>query len=76
MRYLAWVTCGIPKDTPAQYARTVAIAAALEMLFNHGYGTVEQRLNAAMWLTKVEHPLSFREKKRIRDEEQRMSIST
>jgi hypothetical protein len=56
IRYLAWVICGVPKDTPQTYARSVSIAAALEMMFNHGYGSVEQRLNAAMWLMQAEHP--------------------
>lgn len=56
VRYLAWITIGCPKDTPARYARFVAIAAALEALFNNGLGNVDQRLRAAQWLLDLEAP--------------------
>lgn len=56
VRYLAWIIIGCPKDTPAAYARWIALAAAMEMMFNHGYGTVEQRLRAAQWLLDLEAP--------------------
>jgi hypothetical protein len=54
IRYLAWITCGIPQDTPHQYARYVTMAVALEQLFNNGKGSVEQRLRAAMWVADME----------------------
>ena len=54
IRYLAWIIIGCPKDTPIKYARWVALAAALEMMFNHGLGSVEQRMRAAMWLLEAE----------------------
>lgn len=58
VRYLAWIIIGCNKDTPAKYARYVSIAAALEMMFNHGLGTVDQRMRAAQWILEVEVPPS------------------
>ena len=37
-----------------KFAQYVGIAVALEMLFNQGKGTEDQRLRAAMWLLGVE----------------------
>ena len=53
IRYLAWITCGIPRDTPIEYCRLVAVNAALEALFNNGVGTPEQRLRAGLWVAEV-----------------------
>jgi hypothetical protein len=53
IRYLAWIIIGVPKDTPVEYARFVAMSAALEQLFNNGLGTPEQRLKASMWLMQM-----------------------
>lgn len=52
-RYAAWVVIGQPEDMPAKWAKSLALASTLEMLFNHGVGSVEQRLHAATWL--MEH---------------------
>lgn len=56
IRYMAWVVTGCPKDTPPVYARFITIAAALEMLFNHGQGNATQRMRAALWLLDVDVP--------------------
>jgi hypothetical protein len=53
IRYLSWIIIGMPQDTPVEYARFVAMSAALEMMFNKGYGTPEQRLKAAMWMSEI-----------------------
>lgn len=53
IRYLAWIIIGCPQDTPVEYARFAAMSAALEMMFNKGLGTPEQRLRAAMWMSEV-----------------------
>ena len=52
-RYLAWIIIGCPKDTPVQYAKWMSLAATLEMLFNKGLGTPEQKLRAADWVMKL-----------------------
>lgn len=54
IRYLSWIIIGCPQDTPVAYAKYASMAAALEQLFNHGKGTPEQRLRAAMWLADAE----------------------
>lgn len=56
VRYLSWIIIGCPDDTPAIYARYAALAAALEMMFNHGLGSVDQRMRAAQWLLSAEAP--------------------
>lgn len=53
IRYLCWIIIGCPQDTPVQYARFAAMSAALEMLFNNGMGTPEQRLKAALWIAEI-----------------------
>lgn len=53
IRYLAWVTCGIPRDTPIEFCRMVSVHAALEQLFNNGAGTPEQRLRAGLWVAEM-----------------------
>lgn len=53
IRYLAWIIIGCPQDTPVPYAKWAALAAALEMMFNNGLGTPEQKMRAAMWLIDV-----------------------
>ena len=50
IRYLSWIIIGCPDDTPWQYAKYAALASAMEMMFNHGIGSVDQRLKAAQWL--------------------------
>lgn len=54
IRYLAWIIIGAPPDIPHQYAKFASMSAALEMMFNKGHGTVDQRLRAAMWLAEIE----------------------
>ena len=54
IRYLAWISIGAPPDIPHQYAKFATMAAALEMMFNKGMGTPEQRLRAALWLAEID----------------------
>lgn len=53
IRYLCWITIGCPQDTPVLYAQFAAMSAALEMMFNKGVGTVDQRLKAALWIADI-----------------------
>jgi hypothetical protein len=58
-RYAAWVIIGQPVEMPAKWAKSLALASALEMMFNHGLGSVEQRLNAATWLMQYNDELEI-----------------
>lgn len=59
IRYASWVIIGQPADMPAKWASSLSLAAALEMLFNQGLGSIEQKLHAAAWLMEQDRDLQI-----------------
>lgn len=53
LRYMCWVITGCPQDMPVEKAARIALYSFAVAVFDHGVGTVEQKLKAAMWITNI-----------------------